>query len=188
MITYFTFFLQYDWKLIFVSHLPDYFQMIPLAKSSSLTDLKGLEPQSEFLQSAIDALEEHRQEQAQIENQIQALMAKSLKRREQFRAVWGVSPRSINQKRDLKTVINVQNVKFSGFKEENGEENVENVEENVENVEENVESGNEEEKTINTDVFQQLIDANFPSNDNFEASNIHNFTGIELFNHGKYIF
>ena len=30
------------------------------------------------------------------------------KRREQFRAVWGVSPKSINQKRDLKTVLNVQ--------------------------------------------------------------------------------
>ena len=32
-----------------------------------------------------------------------------------LRAVWGVSPRSINQKRDLKTVINVQNVSFSGY-------------------------------------------------------------------------
>ena len=92
-------------------------KIIPLAKSSSMTDLvslQDLEPKSEFLKSAIVALEEHRQEQATIETQIQSLMEKSLKRREQFRAVWGVSPRSINQKRDIKTVINVQNVNFSG--------------------------------------------------------------------------
>ena len=67
------------------------------------------------MKSAVEALAEHRTEQAAIEQQIQSLMEKSLKRREQFRAVWGVSPRSINQKRDLKTVINVQNVSFSGY-------------------------------------------------------------------------
>ena len=92
-------------------------KIIPLAKSSSMTDLvslQDLKPNSEFLKSAIVALEEHRQEQATIETQIQSLMEKSLKRREQFRAVYGVSPRSINQKRDIKTVINVQNVNFSG--------------------------------------------------------------------------
>ena len=92
-------------------------KMIPLAKSSSMTDLvslQDLKPNSEFLKSAIVALEEHRQEQATIETQIQSLMEKSLKRREQFRAVYGVSPRSINQKRDIKTVINVQIVNFSG--------------------------------------------------------------------------
>ena len=92
-------------------------KIIPLAKSSSMTDLvslQDLKPNSEFLESAIVALEEHRQEQATIETQIQSLMEKSLKRREQFRAVYGVSPRSINQKRDIKTVINVQNVNFSG--------------------------------------------------------------------------
>ena len=91
-------------------------KLIPLAKSSSMTDLfslQDLNPNSEFLKSAIKDLEEHRQEQASIETQIQSLMEKSLKRREQFRAVWGVSPRSINQKRDAKTVINVQNVRFS---------------------------------------------------------------------------
>ena len=91
-------------------------KLIPLAKSSSMTDLfslQDLNPNSEFLKSAIKDLEKHRQEQASIETQIQSLMEKSLKRREQFRAVWGVSPRSINQKRDAKTVINVQNVRFS---------------------------------------------------------------------------
>ena len=70
------------------------------------------------MKSAVEALAEHRTEQAAIEQQIQSLMEKSLKRREQFRAVWGVSPRSINQKRDLKTVINVQNVSFSGYDNE----------------------------------------------------------------------
>ena len=92
-------------------------KIIPLAKSSSminLVSLKDLNPNTEFLKTAIKDLEEHRQEQASIETQIQSLMEKSLKRREQFRAVWGVSPRSINQKRDVKTVINVQNVSFTG--------------------------------------------------------------------------
>ena len=92
-------------------------KIIPLAKSSSminLVSLKDLNPNTEFLKTAIKDLEEHRQEQASIETQIQSLMEKSLKRREQFRAVWGVSPRSINQKRDMKTVINVQNVSFTG--------------------------------------------------------------------------
>merc|ERR1712020_883885 len=96
-------------------------KIIPLAKSSSminLSSLQDLNPNSDFLKSAIKDLEEHRQEQASIETQIQSLMEKSLKRREQFRAVWGVSPRSINQKRDLKTVINVQNVSFSGYDNE----------------------------------------------------------------------
>ena len=78
-------------------------------------DLSFLDVESEPLKSAVEALAEHRTEQAAIEQQIQSLMEKSLKRREQFRAVWGVSPRSINQKRDLKTVINVQNVSFSGY-------------------------------------------------------------------------
>ena len=92
-------------------------KLVPLAKSTSLTDLhtslKDLNPESSFLKSAVEALEEHRQEQAIIEQQIQNLMERSLKRREQFRAVWGVSPKSINQKRDLKTVLNVQKVGFS---------------------------------------------------------------------------
>ena len=90
-------------------------KLIMLSKSSSMIDLSELNVESETLKSAVEALAEHRQEQAAIEQQIQSLMEKSLKRREQFRAVWGVSPRSINQKRDIKTVINVQNVKFSGF-------------------------------------------------------------------------
>ena len=47
-----------------------------------------------------------------------------LQRREQFRAVWGVSPKSINQKRDLKTVLNVQKVAFSSDLIENDNENV----------------------------------------------------------------
>ena len=92
-------------------------KIIPLAKSSSMIDLGSLQdlnPNSEFLKAAIKDLEEHRQEQASIESQIQSLMEKSLKRREQFRAVWGVSPRSINHKRDVKTVINAQNVSFNG--------------------------------------------------------------------------
>ena len=59
-------------------------KLIPLAKSTSLTNLSkpnlaDLNPESEFLKSAVDALEEHRQEQAAIEKQIQNLMEASLK-------------------------------------------------------------------------------------------------------------
>ena len=112
-------------------------KLIPLAKSTSLTNLSkpnlaDLNPESEFLKSAVDALEEHRQEQAAIEKQIQNLMEASLKRREQFRAVWGVSPKSINQKRDLKTVLNVQKVAFSSDLIEN-----DNVIENENDLEQN---------------------------------------------------
>ena len=108
-------------------------KLVPLAKSTSLTDLhtslNDLNPESSFLKSAVEALEEHRQEQAIIEQQIQNLMERSLKRREQFRAVWGVSPKSINQKRDLKTVLNVQKVGFS-LDEENLEAEEETKESN----------------------------------------------------------
>ena len=44
-----------------------------------------------------------------------------------LRAVWGVSPRSINQKRDLKTVINVQNVSFSGYDNEEEGKNFQKI-------------------------------------------------------------
>ena len=168
-------------------------KLITLAKSSSLTDLRELEPQSEFLKSAIDALEEHRQEQAEIENQIQNLMARSFQRREQFRAVWGVSPKSINQKRDLKTVIHFQKVKFSGLEEAKPEETksdgipetdgLPEIDGIPPNFEEN--SGNEDIGTdpiINTEIFQQMIEANFPvvNNEANISSTIHNFTGIDI--------
>merc|ERR1711976_898364 len=105
---------------------PESDKLITLAKSTSMIDLSELNVESEDLKSAVEALATHRQEQAVIEQQIQSLMEKSLKRREQFRAVWGVSPRSINQKRDLKTVINVQNVCFSGYdNDDDGEKEVE---------------------------------------------------------------
>ena len=48
-------------------------------------DLSFLDVESEPLKSAVEALAEHRTEQAAIEQQIQSLMEKSLKRREQFR-------------------------------------------------------------------------------------------------------
>ena len=119
-------------------------------------------------------------------------MEKSLKRREQFRAVWGVSPKSINQKRDLKTVLNVQNVKFStnDLISENQEENFENYNQmenemfglqihEKNNIED--EENNEQQKIIDSEMFQQFIDANFPAS---SANNLsyaaHNFTGIDI--------
>lgn len=178
-------------------------KLVPLARSlsmnnlkedeeESITDLKKLNPDSSFLKSAVESLEEHRQEQATIEQQIQNLMEKSLKRREQFRAVWGVSPKSINQKRDLKTVLNVQNVKFStnDLISENQEEHFENYNQmenemfglqihEKNNVED--EKNDEQQKIIDSDMFQQFIDANFPAS---SANNLscaaHNFTGIDI--------
>ena len=121
-------------------------------------------------------------------------MEKSLKRREQFRAVWGVSPKSINQKRDMKTVLNVQNVKFStdDLNSEDPEElapkfenynQMENemfglqIDEknNIEEVEEN-----EQQKIIDSEMFQQFIDANFPTSANNLSYAAHNFTGIDI--------
>ena len=40
-------------------------------------------------------------------------MLDSLARREQFRQVWGVSPKSINQKRNLKTLICAHQISFT---------------------------------------------------------------------------
>ncbi len=162
-------------------------KLIPLAKSSSMIDLsslKDLNPSSEFLKSALVALEEHRQEQAVIENQIQSLMKKSLERRQQFRAVWGVSPRSINQKRDLKTVINVQKVSFSKPDLEEAEDNdFAQMEEESQQMEEESQpvtsEEEEEEPPMNSDLFQQLIEANFPEQGNVSYAP-HNFTGIDI--------
>jgi hypothetical protein len=175
-------------------------KFIVLAKSSSLTDLSSLEEleqPSSLFRSALESLKEHRQEQAAIDMQIQSLMERSLKRREQFRAVWGVSPRSINQKRDLKTAINVQNVTFSGNNEVNedagGEEDDsgseiasdfgdaffgEPVAENL-LVENDVGIELSFSAPVDTDVFQQYIEANFPENGDISYA-AHNFTGIEL--------
>ena len=88
-------------------------------------------------------------------------MEKSLKRRQQFRAVWGVSPRSINQKRDLKTVINVQNVSFSGPEVEPEVES--EVEPNrIKDTGPETNEDENDEAPMNTEMFQQFIDANFP--------------------------
>ena len=185
-------------------------KLITLCKSSSMIDLSALNVESEPLKSAVEALAEHRTEQAAIEQQIQSLMEKSLKRREQFRAVWGVSPRSINQKRDLKTVINVQNVNFSGY-DSDDKDDKEEVDKGAGNSKTNLspnnstiffyclsdndkkeevvledqmndlalESPKEEDDIIQSDLFQQMIEVNFPEKEDVSYA-AHNFTGIDL--------
>ena len=161
---------------------PESDKLITLAKSTSMIDLSELNVESEHLKSAVEALATHRQEQAVIEQQIQSLMEKSLKRREQFRAVWGVSPRSINQKRDLKTVINVQNVCFSGYDDDEKEvEEAPKIEVVLEDKMDDLalESQSEEEEIIQSDLFQQMIEVNFPEKPDISYA-AHNFTGIDL--------
>ena len=74
-----------------------------------------LDTSDPFLQDAIDKVNKHRQEQIALDNKLLEIMAKSKKRRDDFRAVWGFSPKSINRKRSLKTVLNVQTVKVSNY-------------------------------------------------------------------------
>ena len=127
-------------------------------------------------------------------------MEKSLKRREQFRAVWGVSPKSINQKRDLKTVLNVQNVKFSTENDLNseddpvvndeelapkddGSENYDQMENEIFGLEVDKKSNieeDQEQKIIDSEMFQQFIDANFPTSSANLSYAAHNFTGIDI--------
>ena len=52
-------------------------------------------------------------DQVDIERQLQNLMLASLQRKEQFRQVWGVSPKSINQKRNQKLIIGAHEILFN---------------------------------------------------------------------------
>ena len=70
-------------------------------------------PVSLFFRDAIERVNRHREEQIALDNKILEIMAKSKKRREDFRAVWGFSPKSINRKRSVKTVFNVHQIKMS---------------------------------------------------------------------------
>ena len=83
---------------------------LKLARSVSEADLTTClsaapKPVSEFLLSALEAHRQHLVEQDEIQRQMEALMRKARQRREEFRKAWGVSPKSINRKRTVKTVI-----------------------------------------------------------------------------------
>ncbi len=182
--------------------------VILLAKSTSLTDLaelNDLNPSAEFLKDALEDLEKHRQEQAAIDRQIQDLMTLGRKRREEFKAVWGVSPMSINQKRTVKTAINVQKVQFSvpdnepepedgaHLEPETEDSNVigsdqvffgqedseDHLEHEVDNDNESIDFGdNIFQDPIDTDLFLHYIDANFASAGVNISDLQHNFSGI----------
>ena len=121
-------------------------------------------------------------DQADIERQLQNLMLASLQRKEQFRQVWGVSPKSINQKRNQKLIIGAHEILFNDPepKSEPTLTEINNIE-----FDEKVEIGNVEfegqsdvmvptmgefegilpslDFSIPSDLFSQYIDANFPS-------------------------
>merc|ERR1719259_606710 len=103
-------------------------QVVVPATSSSVEDLSNkscsadsqppppplaLDTSDPFLRDAIERVNRHREEQIALDNKILEIMAKSKKRREDFRAVWGFSPKSINRKRSVKTVFNVHQIKMS---------------------------------------------------------------------------
>lgn len=142
-----------------------------LVKSTSTVDLTDetvcRDITCDFLKAAVKDLERHRQQQAEIDRQIQELMTQSKKRREEFKVVWGVSPKSINQKRTVKIALNVQDVSFSHDQPKNNEEDDEiqsdfgqddmfGPEAPVEDEEDEEES--ELEKSA---IFQEYIEANF---------------------------
>ena len=141
--------------------------------------LLQLDTSDPFLQEAIDKVNKHRQEQIALDNKLLEIMAKSKKRRDEFRAVWGFSPKSINRKQSLKTVLNVQTVKFSEdappppIVDEGGEIPAEEVVEPLSSEEDHEgEKGSSEDvlnQSISTDLFIQMVDANLP---------LHNFSGI----------
>ena len=90
-----------------------------LARSTSEINLRETDKLekldlSEFLRRALQAHAEHVREQTEIEKEMKALMEKARRRREVFKANWGVSPRNVNRLRTLKTVtMPLQEVTFS---------------------------------------------------------------------------
>ena len=172
-------------------HLPPSDQIVVLASSASEEDLR-VEPKPNlesdttdpFLKEAIENLNKHRQEQAALENKLLDIMSKSKKRRENFRAVWGVSPRSINQKRTVKTVLTVQNFKVSDdVPDQKSDDEISDVPDDFnekkddEVIEEESQDENELDVSISTDLFHQFIDANFSPP---KPDELHNFSDMNV--------
>ena len=97
-------------SVAFLSRIQIEFQ---IAHQLELPCLPEENPSPFFSRDAIERVNRHREEQIALDNKILEIMAKSKKRREDFRAVWGFSPKSINRKRSVKTVFNVHQIKMS---------------------------------------------------------------------------
>jgi len=188
-------------------------QVVVPATSSSVEDLSNkscsadsqppppplaLDTSDPFLRDAIERVNRHREEQIALDNKILEIMAKSKKRREDFRAVWGFSPKSINRKRSVKTVFNVHQIKMSEDApepdpaDEGGE--IQDIPPAIEEIaserpadfapisendkifkevsEDSEEDVKELDQSISTDLFMQVVEANLPEED------LHNFTGV----------
>ena len=101
------------------------------------------------------------------------LISRSQRRREEFIVVWGVSPRCINKKRTVKTVINVQKVAFSPDASKSKSEEDSDIDDSLSATTtmfdnngtfDKINSGeenNELETSIPNDLFELYIDANF---------------------------
>ena len=129
-------------------------------------------------------------------------MLESLSRREQFRQVWGVSPKSINQKRNVKTLIGAHQISFAETGTEPTLTEINKLEDDIFEVgnsdkmfgeSDSNENENENENeafdvegilptlaldfSIPSELFAQYIDANFPSatdEDDSDATPFHN--------------
>ena len=115
------------------------------------------------------------------------LILKSQRRREEFKSVWGVSPRCINKKRTVKTVINVPKVAFSPRPEEFDNDENSDIDDSLLSTEDMFgktddktknfdEKENALEKPIPDDLFELYLDANF-SRQNAETTQ--NFNDIQ---------
>ena len=129
-------------------------------------------------------------------------MLESLSRREQFRQVWGVSPKSINQKRNVKTLIGAHRISFTQTETEPTLAEANPIEDDIFEVRdsgkmfgESNDNENENENevfdvegilptmaldfSIPSDLFSQYIDANFPSIDEEEDCDATQFHSVE---------
>ena len=106
-----------------------------------------------------------------IDKKLAELILRSQTRRAEFKSVWGVSPRCINKKRTVKTVINAPKVAFStevcnSNDKDNNEidEQLTSTEHMFGNITESEKANEDEnvlEKSISHDLLELYIDANF---------------------------
>jgi len=94
-----------------------------LTRSASDTDL-ATEPASNFLLEALEAKKHYAEQQAAIDAEMLRLIEESRLRRERFKLCWGVSPKSVNRKRTLKTVIVCPEIKMDQMTEPELEQDV----------------------------------------------------------------
>ena len=98
------------------------------------------------------------------------MILRSQSRRAEFKSVWGVSPRCINKKRTVKTVINAPEVSFSEKTSVTNDNEGSAIDDRLSSTKYMFENNSEPkceieddllEKSISNDLFELYIDANF---------------------------